>query len=334
MAIHSTNMDEFSFIAKYLKPLAKNFPGSLNLSDDAAIIAPPPGCELVISKDAITEGIHFIGSETPGLIAGKALRVNLSDLAAMGATPLCYFMALMLPKNTSEEWLQNFAHGLAQTQAEFSISLAGGDTTATDGKLAVSITAIGTVPAGKALRRSGAMLGDDIYVSGTLGDSGLGLKLLTTLPSTFQGEGQGEGNPDFLINRYLTPQPRIKLGVELRNIATACMDISDGLAQDLGHICTASNVGADIYIDKLPITDTSLRESSVSAAIQLSLTDGDDYELLFTTPHDKKPQIEEIAKSLQLPLTAIGRITAGNSVKILDVSGAEIKPAKTGYKHF
>jgi len=314
-------MDEFSFIAKYLKPLAANFPGSLNLSDDAAVFSPPPGCELVITKDAITEGVHFLGSEPPALIAEKALRVNLSDLASMGATPLCYFMALILPRTTSEQWLEKFASGLGATQSEFSIALAGGDTTANDGKLSISITAIGTVPQGTALKRSGARTGDDIYVSGTLADSAIGLELLTSSPSPFQVEGRGEGSN--FINRYLTPQPRIDLGIKLRTVATSCMDISDGLAQDLSHICTASNVGAIIYTDKLPTTN-----------IQKALTGGDDYELLFTAAPEKAAQIAQIAKSLQLPLTRIGEITAGNNVKILDASGAEIKLSKNGFKHF
>jgi thiamine-monophosphate kinase len=322
-------MDEFSFIAKYLKPLAAHFPGSLNLSDDAALIAPPPGCELVITKDAVTEGVHFLGSEPPELIAAKALRVNLSDLAAMGATPLCYFLALMLPKNTGEEWLENFAHGLAQTQKEFSISLAGGDTTATGGKLAISITAIGTVPTGQSLKRSGAKEGDDIYVSGTLGDSALGLELLQ----------QGEHDNHF-INRYLLPQPRIELGIKLRTVANACMDISDGLAQDLGHICAASNVGAVVYKDQISLSDCHPAFIAGSGSrdrrgmTEKALTHGDDYELLFTAPLSKKPQIEEISKSLSLPITCIGKIIAGNTVKILDASGTEMILSKKGFRHF
>jgi len=317
-------MDEFSIIAKYFKPLAANFAGSLNLSDDAALLSPPEGHELVITKDAISEGIHFIGNESPDLIAGKALRVNLSDLAAMGAEPICYFLALMLPKNTTEDWLEKFAQGLKTTQDEFSIYLAGGDTTATNGSLSISITAIGSVPKGKALRRSGAKIDDDIYVSGTLGDSALGLQLLLNPTSHIP-------NPSsLLINRYLTPQPRISLGIHLRDIATACMDISDGLAQDLGHICTASHVGATIHSPLLPLP---LGEGGVRA-IETALTGGDDYELLFTAPPAKKTIIEQLAKTLQLPLTCIGKITAGNNVQILDENGKTIELDKKGFSHF
>ncbi|MEQ1788983.1 MAG: thiamine-phosphate kinase [Rickettsiales bacterium] len=308
-------MNEFSLISKYFKPLAENFSGSLELSDDAAILTQPAGCELVITKDALSEGVHFLGNENPALIAGKALRVNISDLAAMGATPICYFLALILPRDTSEEWLEKFALGLKQTQKEFNISLAGGDTTATNATLSISITAIGSIPNGTALRRNGAKIGDDIYVSGTLGDSALGLELLQ----------KGEKN-DFLINRYLTPQPRIKLGIALRGVANSAMDISDGLVQDLEHICTASNVGATIYSDKIPL--------SVKGELQAALTGGDDYELLFTASPDKKTTIEQLAESLSLPLTYIGKITSGNAVQVLDKTGRTIELKKKGFSHF
>ena len=358
-------MDEFSIIAKYFRPLAAGFAGSLNLSDDAAIISPPEGHELVITKDAISQGIHFIGNESPDLIAGKALRVNLSDLAAMGATPLCYFLALMLPKNTPEDWLQKFAEGLKQTQQEFAIYLAGGDTTSTNGSLSISITAIGSVPKGSALRRRGAKIGDDIYVSGTLGDSALGLELLLRHPRESGDLEQHGGSPEipaqggddkYFINSYLTPQPRIKLGIALREIASSAIDISDGLAQDLGHICTASNAGAVIYANQIPVSSLrgvalELKEEADDAAIQQldgtgllrfarndelmsALTGGDDYELLFTAPPDKKAAIENLSKTLGLPLTCIGKITAGNSVQILDETGKEIAIKKRGFSHF
>lgn len=307
-------MNEFSLIGKYFRPLANGFAGSLNLTDDAAILSPPSGHELVITKDAISQGVHFIGNESPDLIASKALRVNLSDLAAMGATPICYFLALMLPENTSEEWIERFANGLKETQEKFSIKLAGGDTTATKGSLSISITAIGSVPAGTALKRSGAHIGDDIYVSGTLGDAALGLKLL-----------QNGKEDSFLINRYLIPQPRIELGIALRGVAGSMMDISDGLAQDLGHICAESNVGAVVYSSKIPTS---------GAEIQTALTGGDDYELLFTAPSMQRENIRQLAQKLALPLTCIGRITDGHRVQILDDHGNEIVLDKKGFSHF
>ena len=302
-----SSMDEFDFIAKYFRPLAAGFDGSLNLSDDAALISPPAGCELVITKDALSAGVHFMGNESPDLIASKALRVNLSDLAAMGATPLCYFLARMLPKNTDEKWLEQFARGLKQTQDEFSIALAGGDTTATDGILSISITALGSVPKGKTLRRNGAKVGDDIYVSGTLGDAATGLlsyqrKLVSS---------------DFFISRYLTPEPRISLGISLRDIASSAMDISDGLVQDLGHICAASNVGAIIHSDLLPM--------NAGVTLEQALSGGDDYELLFTC----SPEQKQISGT-----TLIGKIMAGNRVQVLDAQGNNITPARKGYSHF
>jgi len=310
-------MQEFDLIKRYFAPLSAGFAGALSLCDDAAVFAPPAGHELVITKDAISEGVHFIGSESADLIAGKALRVNLSDLAAMGATPICYFLALILPKNTPEEWVQKFAQGLRETQSEFGIHLAGGDTISTLGTLSISITAIGSVPAGSALRRNGAKIGDDIYVSGTLGDAALGLKLLQNteyrVPST-----------EYLIARYLTPEPRLSLGHNLRGVASACMDISDGLVQDLGHICTSSKVGAVIYTDKIPISDAV---KNVSGAIESAINGGDDYELLFTAPPEKEILIPENC-------TKIGKIVAGENVKIIGTNGEEIMLNKKGFLHF
>ena len=302
-------MQEFNLIKKYFTPLAANFAGSLGLTDDAAVFTTPIGHELVITKDAISEGVHFIGSESADLIAGKALRVNLSDLAAMGAEPICYFLALILPKNTSEKWVAKFADGLRENQKEFGISLAGGDTISTAGdKISISITAIGSVPTGSALRRNGAKIGDDIFVSGTLGDAALGLKLL-----------QQNGGDEYLISRYLIPQPRLELGQKLRLIANSAMDISDGLVQDLGHICSASGVGAIIYQNKIPVSTTD--------AAEYALNGGDDYELLFTIPPEK-------ANLIQPNCTKIGKIIAGNSVQVLGENVELITPIKEGFSHF
>jgi len=343
-------MGEFDIIKTYFSPLTIGFAGSLSLSDDAAVFAPPPKHELVITKDAICEGVHFIGSESADLIAGKALRVNLSDLAAMGATPTCYFLALMLPKNTSEEWIAKFANGLRETQNEFKIHLAGGDTTATiTDKISISITAIGSVPIGCALQRNGAKIGDDIYVSGTLGDAALGLKLLSSLRGAESDEAihtEKENwialsatpprNDNHLISRYLTPQPRLALGQGLRGIANSCMDISDGLLQDLGHICTASNVGAEIYATQIPISedakklDTSLLWYDKNCAFEAAISGGDDYELLFTVPSEKAHLIPKHI----INCTKIGKIIACNEVQLFDKNGGVITPSKKGFLHF
>jgi len=310
-------MDEFRLIDQYFKPLAAGFKGSLNLADDAAVITPPPGCDLVITKDAITAGVHFIGSEDASLIARKLLRVNLSDLAAMGAAPLAYFLAIMLPKDTKPEWVEKFAEGLAADQREFGIHLAGGDTISTQGPLSFSLTAMGTVPAGKALTRSAAKAGDTIYVSGTLGDSALGLQALRKGPRN-----------DFLEQRYLLPQPRMALGQKLYGIAHAVMDISDGLLQDLGHICKASGVGAKVERHRLPLS------AAASALIQKDdrlwdciTSGGDDYELLFTAPEENRAVAESLG-------TAIGTITEGSGITLLDASGCELPVTHSGFRHF
>jgi len=337
--VSSKKMYEFDIIKKYFSPLSTGFSGALSLCDDAAVFAPPAGHELVITKDAISEGVHFIGSESADLIAGKALRVNLSDLAAMGAAPICYFLALILPKNTPEKWVQKFAEGLRETQNEFGISLAGGDTISTLGTLSISITAIGSVEASSALRRNGAKIGDDIYVSGTLGDAALGLKSLTN--------NQQPTTNNHLINRYLTPEPRLSLGQNLRGIANACMDISDGLVQDLGHICQASKVGAVIYADKIPLSeaailfchprvggdinnsqkDSRLRGNDNTDILETALSGGDDYELLFTAPPEK-------AHLIPKNCTKIGQIIAGTNMQIIGKNGEGIHLGKKGFSHF
>lgn len=321
-------MDEFGLIKKYFLPLAEQYEGSLKLADDAALIAAPPGKEIVITKDAISEGVHFLGDEDAALIARKLLRVNLSDLAAMGASPLCYFIAAMLPKDIGEEWIRHFALGLKEDQLRYAIALAGGDTVATMGALSLSLTAVGTVDAGTALRRSGARTGDTIYVSGTLGDSALGLKLL-------QGEIDApEAVREFLERRYLLPEPHIALGHKLVGVASACMDVSDGLLQDLGHICEASGVGATVHRHLLPRSKAAQALLDMDRGLWDAVTGGgDDYQLLFTAPADKETKIHAIAHELELPLTNIGVIEKGQSVYLLDESGKPVT-AVSGFRHF
>ena len=299
-------MDEFGLIARYFAPLATGAE-ALGLKDDAALLTPPPGMQLVITADALNAGVHFLGTEDPALIARKALRVNLSDLAAMGAAPWRYFLTLALPAATDAAWFERFAAGLAEDQETFGIALAGGDTTATHGPLSLSITALGLVPAGQALTRAGAQAGDYIYVSGPLGLAALGLQQLQSSPSP---------PPHISITAYLLPTPRIDRGIALRGIATACMDISDGLVQDLGHLCAASGVGAEIRAESVP---------RGAASLEQALSGGDDYELLFTLPPEHKAP-EGCAR--------IGVITQGSGVKVLDGEGNDITPARRGYTHF
>jgi thiamine-monophosphate kinase len=235
---------EFEFIARHLRPLA-TARGALALTDDAALLEPAPGRQLVLAKDAMVAGVHFFAADPPGQIAQKLLRVNLSDLAAMGAAPLGYLLALARPKEITDAWLAEFCAGLAADNAAFEVPLLGGDTVSTPGPLTLSLTAIGELPRGTALLRAGARAGDDVWVSGTLGDAALGLKVLQgALPAA-------EPARAFLIERYRLPQPRLALGEALRGIASAAIDISDGLVADLGHILEVSGVGAELRVDAL-----------------------------------------------------------------------------------
>lgn len=300
-------MNEFDLIRSYFAPLAKHFSGSLNLSDDAAVFSIPAGHELVVTKDAIAEGVHYHAGTNPALIARKLLRMNLSDVAAMGATPLCYFLTIALPA-LDEHFIARFAEGLAQDQKIFGIYLAGGDTIACKGAPVFSLTAHGTVPQGKALRRSGARAGDAVYVSGTLGDAALGLTSVDA----------------YLKQRYELPEPRLQLGMQLRAIATSCMDISDGLLQDLGHICKASNVGAEIYQEQLPLSDAAKKFLGASPELwPLIYSGGDDYELLFTLPE---------GAAAPSGTTRIGRMTEGNNVRLLN-HGMPVPVSQQGYRH-
>ncbi len=311
-------MLEKDLIKRHLAPLAQQFPPSLALGDDAAIISLPADYELVITKDAISEGIHYLGNENPALIARKLLRVNLSDLAAMGALPYCYFLAIALPSPFSEQYIADFSAGLKADQEEFSIHLAGGDTIATTAAATFSITALGLLPSGTALRRNSAMPGEAIYVSGTLGDAALGLQIIKN------NGNNGKLSENSLINRYLLPQPRISLGKELRDKATSCTDISDGLLADLENICTSSSVGAEINLESLPLSQAAQEFLADNPQLlPLIYSGGDDYELLFTMPANATP----------LPnTTLIGKITAEKTIKLLK-NGKEIEVKQKGYSH-
>ena len=315
---------EFEFIARRLRPLA-TAPGALDLIDDAALLDPTPGKQLVLAKDAMVAGVHFLEGDPPGQIAKKLLRVNLSDLAAMGAAPLGYLLALARSREIADDWLAEFCAGLAADNAAFGIGLLGGDTVSTPGPLTLSLTAVGEVPKGAALLRSGARAGDDIWVSGTLGDAALGLKVL---------QGELEVAVDAraaLIAHYRLPQPRLALGQALRGVAGAAIDISDGLVADLGHILEASGVGAELRADQLPL---SAAARDLPGARDAALAGGDDYELLFTASPARRAEIAALARRLGLPLTCIGQIRAGSDLSILDAAGQEIKVAKRGWQHF
>ena len=303
---------EFDRIARHFRPLAG--PGSLNLTDDAAVFAPPPGRELVMTADAMVESVHFLPGTDPSLIARKLLRVNLSDLAAMGAVPFGYLVTISVPRSLGEDWFAGFAAGLALDQAEFGIGLLGGDTTQTPGALTLSLTAVGHVAPGTALRRSGARAGDDVWVTGTIGDGVLGLAA---------ARGDLADPNGYLKGRYDLPTPR--LGLPLAGWATAAMDVSDGLFQDLGHICRASGVGAMVEVERIPLSAEAV--AAGAAWRETAWVGGDDYELLLTAPHGQTPPEGVNA-------TLIGRCVSGSGVRAIDGSGTALAITDRGWSHF
>jgi thiamine-monophosphate kinase len=323
----SNRPSEFALIAELFAPLAEA-PGALNLLDDAALVAPPAGHELVITTDALVEGVHFLAGDPPLLVAKKALRVNLSDLAAKGAEAVGYLLALSLPSGTDMDWLKDFAGGLKQDQREFAISLYGGDTTATPGPLTIAITAFGFVPKGRMIRRGGAKPDDLVFVSGTIGDGGAGLALLR------EPKDVSHAVRDFLIHRYREPRPRLALGQALRGIATAALDVSDGLLADLGHIADTSNVRIEIDAHRLPLS-AALQAvwGGSDEARARAATAGDDYEIAFAVPPRLAEDAVKAARN-STAITEIGRVVKGKGVALLDDTGREIAVPLTGYVHF
>ena len=320
--------DEFELIARLFRPLAAGTPGALELKDDAALLAVPPGQELVATSDALVAGIHFLPDDPPDLIARKALRVNLSDLAAKGAKSAFYLLSAVLPRGTSPEWLQRFANGLREDQAAFGIGLAGGDTTATDGPLTLSITALGFVPTGGMIRRSGARPGDAIFVSGTIGDAALGL-----LVSQGGLGALGPVSREHLRGRYRLPEPRVAFGGHLSSFAHAAIDVSDGLVADLDHVLAASGVGARLELGRVPLSPPA-QEALASGAARLEdlVIGGDDYEILFTAPPEARTAIQAAARDL--PIAEIGTVVAGQGLVIAAPDGTPITLTRTGFRHF
>jgi thiamine-monophosphate kinase len=315
-------MHEFQWIDRYLRPLTKGFDGAFNLSDDTALLHSAEG--LVTTTDTMVQGIHFMGDESPALLARKLLRVNLSDLAATGAQPYAYLLNLSLPKSCDEGWMQSFAGGLMQDQDEFSIWLAGGDTT-TSPALVLTITAFG-LPGGHGLKqRSHAGAGEDIWVTGTLGDAALGLHQL---------KGHLAGTSGQFISRYRLPQPRLATAQALAPYIHACTDISDGLMADMRNICRASNKGAALQLAALPLSDEAAAILVQHRELKtLPATGGDDYELLFTASPADAEAIRTIAMSLAHGVTRIGTVTEGKSLHLLDDSQTPILLDREGYVH-
>ena len=318
---------EFALIAQLFAPLAEA-PGAFGLTDDVALLPARAGHDLVVTTDALVEGMHFLSNDPPGSVAKKALRVNLSDLAAKGAEPAGYLLALSLPARIGMIWLEGFAKGLGEDQKTFAVPLLGGDTTATPGPLMLAVTALGHVPAGTMIRRAGAKAGDGVYVSGTIGDAGGGLALL-------KGEGAdiGEHDGGLLIERYRLPSPRLALGRALRGVASAALDVSDGLIADLSHIAEVSRVRIVVEAGRVP-RSSALRAlwGDSPEAVVCAATAGDDYEIAFTASTEGK--VVEAAKLGGVAVARIGRVDEGSGVALLDSNGREIQVARAGFTHF
>ena len=345
---------EFELIQRYLKPLAAGAPGAFDLSDDAALLAPPPGRDLVVTADAMVAGVHFLADDPPDLVARKLLRVNLSDLAAMGAEPTGYLLAASWPESIGqvtgqdtrgptgesedrvedegEPWIAAFAAGLAADQAEFGVVLLGGDTTRTPGPMTLSLTAIGSVPAGRCLRRSTARAGDLVFVSGSIGDGALGLEVLRDGLPRLPPEHAAD-----LADRYRLPRPRLALGQRLlaEGLASAALDVSDGLVADLGHIAGTSGLAAVLEAAAVPLSPAA--QAALAAEperLRQAITGGDDYELLFTAAPAQSAALAAVAEALGLPLTRIGAMSQGQGVRVRDAAGAEMSLEHAGWTHF
>jgi thiamine-monophosphate kinase len=322
------SVDEFERIRRFFAPLAG--PGGLDLLDDAALVDCRAGRRLVVTADAIVEGVHYLPVDPHELVARKLLRVNLSDLAAMGARPLHYLLTTALPAVHGAGWVAAFAKGLAEDQRRFQVSLLGGDSVATPGPAALSLTAIGEVAAGMEIRRSGALVDDLVWVSGTIGDAYLGLAVLRGAYSQLAPEYRAG-----LVRRFHLPEPRVELGPRLAGLAHAMIDVSDGLLADLGHICETSNVAARVEVETLPLSRAAKEIVDRRMGLRVSLAaGGDDYELLFTAPAGATKAIEELSSGLGLPITMIGLIERGKGVRLVDSEGRAIPVDHAGYHHF
>lgn len=326
---------EDDLIARHFRPLATD-PAALALVDDCAELTPPPGHDLVLKADAVAAGIHFFAEDDWNAVARKALRVNLSDLAAKGARPLGYLLTLALPDDWREDELAAFAAGLAEDQGAFAISLLGGDTIRASGGLTVSITVLGAVPTGRMVRRAAARAGDVLYVSGTLGDAALGLALRLD-PEGALARGLDPAERGHLARRYLLPEPRLALAPAVLTHARAAMDLSDGLGLDLARMCRGSGVGAEVELERLPLSAAAARalvlEPDRRGAI---LGGGDDYEILAAVPPDAAPAFEAEAAAAGVAVTAIGRVvpTPVGLPVFRDREGREAAGAGAGFRHF
>lgn len=321
---------EDNLIARYFRPLATDA-GALGLIDDVALLA-ATSQNLVVTTDAIVEGVHFLPDDPPDTIARKALRVNLSDIAAKGADPAGFVLTLAL-RDAGEAWLASFAKAIGEDAVEFGCPLLGGDTVSTPGPLMISITAFGHVPVGKMVHRGGAKAGDRVVVTGTIGDAALGLRVLR---GDIPRETLDAPSREQLVQRYRVPQPRNAVALAVREYATAAMDVSDGLAGDLAKLCAASGVSATIDIPAIPLSEparTMLAEAQVS--LENIVAGGDDYEVLCTVPENRWDAFSAAATEANTLVTSIGRVVSGQEMpRFVDDDGNPIMLKRLSYSHF
>ena len=313
---------EFDLIARIRQRAAIRSDVILGIGDDAALLCVPPGKQLVVAMDTLNAGVHFPADTAPADIGWKALAVNLSDLAAMAASPAWCTLSLSLPQPDAA-WLDGFLDGFLALAAQHDVALVGGDTTR--GPLSICVTAHGLVDPRGALLRSGARIGDDVWVTGTLGDAAGALR-----------QWQADGPVDALLRMRLDrPTPRVEAGLRLAGIAHACIDISDGLLADLGHVCRASRVGAQIDVDALPASEALLQTFDIETRRELQTAGGDDYELCFTAPKTARLAVQDAMHASDLPVTRLGRVTGDAGKLVLrDGDGIEWLPPRAGYVHF
>jgi thiamine-monophosphate kinase len=332
MASGDEQSAEERLIARYFRPLATH-PGAFGLADDAAILKPPPGCDLVLTTDGVIADVHFFADDPADTIGRKALRMNLSDLAAKGAKPLGFLMSAALPAGIEERWLAGFVAGLGADAERYQCPLLGGDTDRTPGPLSISIAAFGAVPQGKMVRRSTAKAGDRVVVTGTIGDAALGVLLRRD-----NGLADRLRLPDFMRNhlreRYLLPQPRNALAEALVQHASAAMDVSDGLAGDLAKLCRASGVAAEIDVARVPLSDAAHAALAAEPAlIETVLSGGDDYEIVLTLPPERLAPFGTAAARAGVPVNEIGRVLAGEGAHFMR-GGEELKFERPSFSHF
>jgi thiamine-monophosphate kinase len=320
---------EDRLIAELFAPLATH-PGALGLKDDAAFLAPEPGSEIVLTTDAVMCGVHFLAEDAGADVARKALRVNLSDLAAKGASPRGFLVSLALPARIDPAWLASFAEGLRADSETYNCPLLGGDTDRTPGPINVAVFMLGGVLQGTLVRRAGAKPGDRIFITGSIGDAALGLRLRKGADWTLSEEQR-----EHLLSRYLLPRPRNALAEAVRTHASASMDVSDGLAGDLTKLCRVSQVAATIDVARIPFSDAARAAIGADPMLrETALTGGDDYEILCTVPPTKVESFRAAAASVGVDVTDIGEVAQGKGARFVDASGQALTFKRASYSHF